>query len=222
MRFLRPSCLVPVLLLAACGYSQNDPYPADERGTNTLYSAFTERPKHLDPARSYSEDESVFTAQVYEAPLQYHYLKRPYTLIPAAAEVVPHPRYFDAAGKALPDDAPAERIARSVYEIRIRPGIRYQPHPAFALDPAGQAVYQTFDRQALVGIETLADFAHSGTRELVADDYIYQIKRLAHPRVDQSDLFVDRFALRRRARSRIGRRCGGEAGLLRPFSLEAV
>lgn len=110
MRFLRPSCLVPVLLLAACGYSQNDPYPADERGTNTLYSAFTERPKHLDPARSYSEDESVFTAQVYEAPLQYHYLKRPYTLIPAAAEVVPHPRYFDAAGKALPDDAPAERI----------------------------------------------------------------------------------------------------------------
>ncbi len=183
MRFLRPSCLVPVLLLAACGYSQNDPYPADERGTNTLYSAFTERPKHLDPARSYSEDESVFTAQVYEAPLQYHYLKRPYTLIPAAAEVVPHPRYFDAAGKALPDDAPAERIARSVYEIRIRPGIRYQPHPAFALDPAGQAVYQTFDRQALVGIETLADFAHSGTRELVADDYIYQIKRLAHPRL---------------------------------------
>ena len=54
MRFLRPSCLVPVLLLAACGYSQNDPYPADERGTNTLYSAFTERPKHLDPVRSYS------------------------------------------------------------------------------------------------------------------------------------------------------------------------
>ncbi len=140
MRFLRPSCLVPVLLLAACGYSQNDPYPADERGTNTLYSAFTERPKHLDPARSYSEDESVFTAQIYEAPLQYHYLKRPYTLIPAAAEVVPHPRYFDAAGKALPDDAPAERIARSVYEIRIRPGIRYQPHPAFALAPAGQPV----------------------------------------------------------------------------------
>ena len=183
MRFLRPSCLVPVLLLAACGYSQNDPYPADERGTNTLYSAFTERPKHLDPARSYSEDESVFTAQVYEAPLQYHYLKRPYTLIPAAAEVVPHPRYFDAAGKALPDDAPAERIARSVYEIRIRPGIRYQPHPAFALAPAGQPVYQSLNRQALAGIDTLADFAHSGTRELVADDYIYQIKRLAHPRL---------------------------------------
>ena len=121
MRFLRPSCLIPVLLLTACGYPQNDPYPAGERGTNTLYSAFTERPKHLDPARSYSEDESVFTAQIYEAPLQYHYLKRPYALIPAAAEAVPHPYYLDAAGERLPDSAPAETIAHSVYEVRIRP-----------------------------------------------------------------------------------------------------
>ena len=112
------------LLLAACGGQQNDPYPADERGSNSLYSAVTGRPKHLDPARSYSEDESIFTAQIYEAPLQYHYLKRPYSLIPAAAEAVPHPRYFDTGGEVLPDDAPADAIARSVYEIRIRPGIR--------------------------------------------------------------------------------------------------
>ena len=138
MRFLRPSCLIPVLLLTACGYPQNDPYLAGERGTSTLYSAFTERPKHLDPARSYSEDESVFTAQIYEAPLQYHSLKRPYALIPAAAEAVPHPYYLDAAGERLPDSAPAETIAHSVYEVRIRPGIRYQPHPAFALDAAGR------------------------------------------------------------------------------------
>ena len=183
MQVFRLVCLMMFLLLAACGHQQNDPYPASERGRNTLYTAFTERPKHLDPAQSYSEDESVFTAQIYEAPLQYHYLKRPYTLIPAAAEAVPHPRYLDATGAALPDDAPADAIAQSVYEIRIRSGIRYQPHPAFAVDASGQTVYAMLDRDQLKGIDKLADFAQKGTRELIADDYIYQIKRLAHPRL---------------------------------------
>ena len=181
---MRAFCLVLsglILLLAACGHQQNDPYPASERGKNILYSAFTERPKHLDPAQSYSEDESIFTAQIYEAPLQYHYLKRPYALIPATATVVPHPHYLDAAGRTLPDDAPAEAIVRSVYEIRIQPGIRYQPHPAFAVDAAGRPVYADLDPGRLRGIEKVADFAQTGTRELIADDYIYQIKRLAHP-----------------------------------------
>ena len=172
-----------VLLLAACGSELNDPYPASERGQNILYSAFTERPKHLDPAQSYTEDESTFTGQIYEPPLQYHYLKRPYTLIPGTAEAVPEPRFYDAQGQLLPPDAPSSDIATSVYEIRIRPGIRYQPHPAFALDAAGQPLYAELNAQTLRGIERLADFAQTGSRELSADDYIYQIKRLAHPRL---------------------------------------
>ncbi len=171
------------VLLAACSSEQNDPYPARERGQNILYSAFTDRPKHLDPVQSYSEDEHTFTAQIYEPPLQYHYLKRPYTLIPATAEAVPVARYYDASGREMPGDAEAGAIAYSVYEIRLRPGIRYQPHPAFALDAAGQPVYADLDRNRLRGIDRIADFTHSGTRELVADDYIYEIKRLAHPRV---------------------------------------
>jgi ABC-type transport system substrate-binding protein len=140
--------LILPFLFAACGHQQNDPYPASERGQSILYSAFTERPKHLDPAQSYSEDEVVFTAQIYEPPLQYHYLERPYTLIPATAKSVPHPRYLDAEGKTLADDAPAEAIAQSVYEISIRPGIRYQPHPAFAVDEAGKPVYATSTRSS--------------------------------------------------------------------------
>ena len=172
-----------VLLLAACGSELNDPYPASERGQNILYSAFTERPKHLDPAQSYTEDESTFTGQIYEPPLQYHYLKRPYTLIPGTAEAVPEPRFYDAQGQLLPPDAPSSAIATSVYELRIRPGIRYQPHPAFALDAAGQPLYAGLNAQTLRGIERLADFAQTGSRELSADDYIYQIKRLAHPRL---------------------------------------
>ncbi|WP_374690590.1 ABC transporter substrate-binding protein [Accumulibacter sp.] len=174
---------IVALLLCACGSEQNDPYPRAERGRNILYAAFTERPKHLDPVQSYTEDEITFTAQIYEPPLQYHYLKRPYTLIPLTSEAVPVPRYFDASGRELPADAPAAAIAVSVYEIRIRPGIRYQPHPAFALDAAGEPLYRASDREQLRGIDRLDDFAHSGSRELTADDYIYEIKRLAHPRL---------------------------------------
>ena len=175
--------VLSLLFLAACGAEQNDPYPAAERGKNILYSAFTERPRHLDPARSYTEDEAVFTAQIYEPPLQYHYLKRPYTLIPGTVEAVPEPEYYDAAGQRLPADAPAEVSHRSIYELRLRPGIHYQPHPAFAVDADGTPVYTDLDAAKLAGIETLTDFARTGTRELVADDYIYEIKRLAHPRL---------------------------------------
>jgi oligopeptide transport system substrate-binding protein len=183
-RFLRRFFIpLAALLLGACGEVWNDPYPHAERGQNILYSAFTERPKHLDPVQSYTEDEITFTAQVYEPPLQYHYLKRPYTLVPLTTESVPVARYVDAAGKTLPADAPIEKIAESIYEIRLKPGIRYQPHPAFALDVAGKHVYADLDREKLKGIERIADFKETGTRELLAEDYIYEIKRLAHPRL---------------------------------------
>ncbi|MCL2830604.1 MAG: ABC transporter substrate-binding protein [Betaproteobacteria bacterium] len=183
MRILR---LVPIIaILAACGSGNesvwNDPYPDAESGSNILYSAFTDRPKHLDPVQSYTEDESVFTANIYEPPLQYHYLKRPYTLISSTVEEVPEPRYFDAGGNPLPADAPAGQIAESVYEFHVRSGIFYAPHPAFARMPDGSPRYAALDREQLKAIERVSDFPETGTRELVADDYIYQIKRLAHP-----------------------------------------
>jgi len=175
-------CLL-LLLLNACGSAWNDPYPAADRGRNILYSAFTERPKHLDPVQSYSEDEITFTAQVYEPPLQYHYLKRPYALVAATAEAVPQPRYLDAQGRMLPANADPARIAYTDYVVAIRPGIRYQPHPAFARGPDGAPAYHALDRGKLAGINTLADFSARDSRELVSDDYVYGIKRLAHPRL---------------------------------------
>jgi len=180
-------CLLTLALLfssAACtGSPWNNPYPTADEGRNILYSSFEERPKHLDPARSYSSNEAVFTGQIYEPPLQYHYLARPYALIPLTATEVPRPVYLDARRRRLPDTAPAQDIAYSVYEIRIRPGIRYQPHPAFAADAAGRLVYHALTPKDLDRVSALSDFPLTGTRELVADDYVYQIKRLAHPRL---------------------------------------
>ena len=180
---LRTGLGVGLSLMAGCSDSWNNPYPGSDARANVLHSAFSERPKHLDPARSYSEPETAFTGPIYEPPLQYHFLKRPYTLIPLSAEAVPEPRYFDVAGKVLPEDAPTARIAETVYEIRIRPGIRYQPHPAFARDAAGKYRYHAINASAVAGKTQIRDFAHTGTRELVAADYVYQIKRLAHPKL---------------------------------------
>ncbi|NMG15393.1 ABC transporter substrate-binding protein [Aromatoleum bremense] len=175
--------LLSCVLLAACGQVWNDPYPVAERDQNVMYTAFTDRPKHLDPVQSYSEDEAAFLYQIYEPPLQYHYLERPYTLIPGSAAQLPVVRRYDARGRELPADAPAGRVDRSEYEIRIAPGILYQPHPAFAKADDGSPRYLELDPDELEGVRDLGDFPETGTRELEAGDFVHQIKRLAHPRL---------------------------------------
>ncbi|MEK7792462.1 MAG: ABC transporter substrate-binding protein, partial [Pseudomonadota bacterium] len=172
-----------VLLLSACSmHDWNNPY--SEIGTgNTLYNVFIERPKHLDPVQSYSSNEIQFTAQIYQPPLQYHYLKRPFTLIPSTADKMPVVKYFDGKGNQLTDNAPATEIAYSIYEISIKPGILFQPHPAFAINERGEWQYHDLDTEIASSVFTLSDFVYTGTRELTARDYVYQIKRLAHPRL---------------------------------------
>jgi oligopeptide transport system substrate-binding protein len=170
-------------VLSACSQPINSPYPASNSDKTVLYSAFEERPKHLDPARSYSENEYVYLGNIYEPPLQYHYLKRPYQLEPQTAAAMPTVRYFDAAGRGLPADAEPGKIAVSEYEIRIKPGTRYQPHPCFAKDKEGKPRYVPIDQKELAGTDTFQDFTETGSRELTAEDYVYQIRRLAHPRV---------------------------------------
>ncbi|NNM68845.1 MAG: ABC transporter substrate-binding protein [Gallionella sp.] len=160
-----------LMLLAACD-GWNDPYPGDANNQSVLYTAFTGRPKHLDPAQAYSENEYEFLAQIYAPPLQYHYLKRPYQLVPLAASAMPVVRFLDKQHHALPDNAATDRIAFSVYEIHLRDDLRYQPHPAFS----GVT-------QDLLGVHSLSDFSHTGTRRVTAADYVYQIKRLAHPQL---------------------------------------
>ena len=91
------------------------------------------------------------------------------------------PVYRDAAGKVLPADAPEAEIDQAEYLIRIKPGGRYQPHPAFARDAAGAYRYHHLTAPDLAGVNTLADFPETGTRDLTAEDYVYQIKRLAAP-----------------------------------------
>jgi len=176
--------LIAVAFVAGCGGAPwNDPYPARDAGANILYSSFSERPKHLDPVQSYSANEYAFIANIYQPPLQYHYLKRPYELVAFAAAEVPRPRLYDAGGRRLPEAADAKEVAYSDYVIRIRPGILYQPHPALAKDAQGRYAYHDLKAGDLDGVHAIGDFGLRGTRELVAADYVHQVKRLAHPRL---------------------------------------
>lgn len=145
-----------------------------------------ESPKTLDPAKAYSINEHVFVAQIVEPPLQYHYLKRPYTLIPLTASAMPTQEYLDKQEKKLSQDTAKEKVAYTLYTLNIKPNIYYQPHPAFAKNAVGQFYYHNLDADWLNihNIHSLADFPHKGTRELTAEDYAYQIKRLADPKVE--------------------------------------
>lgn len=181
-------------LLAACGV-RNQPHPPAEVNGNVLFTSFQEQPKYLDPVSSYANNETPWTYQIFEPLLQYHYLKRPFQLEGRTVVEVPQPVYFDAAGRVLPDDAPAAQVARAVYTFRLKPGIRFQPHPAFARDAAGNYLYHDLPLEEIVRRNTPADFSLAGaatdTRELTADDYVYQIRRLASPYVPTPSRIFD-------------------------------
>ncbi len=165
------------LFLSSCELSQlNNPYSETENDSSVLYSSFSERPKHLDPAVSYSANENVFIGQIYEPPYQYHYLKRPYQLEPLTAVRMPLIEYYNVKGDKL-DEPATDEIAYTEYTIEIKPGIQYQPHPAF-IQNNRQLLPEQIDE-----INVLDDFSQQGTRELIAADYVYQIKRLAHPKI---------------------------------------
>lgn len=183
-RALLSAIMILSSLLAGCeDRVWNNPYPFDDPRANTLYFAFTEHPKHLDPAQSYTDVEWRFICQIYEPPLQYNYLKRPYVLEPLTAESMPEIRYFDADDKPLNENADAAIVAYSEYWIRLKPGIYYQPHPAFAKDAEGKSRYLNLTPEDARRYRVLTDFKETGTKELVAEDYVYQIKRLAEPRL---------------------------------------
>ncbi len=226
--------LLFVWLFTGCSDSEwNNPYPASESRQEILYSSFSERPKHLDPVRAYSSNEYEFIAQIYEPLLQYHFLKRPYQLVPLAAASVPVARYYDAKGNLLPEEIDSSEIDISEYDITIKKEMRYQPHPALARDSNGQYIYHSLGQLQIAALNTLTDFPMTGTREVTAEDFVYQIKRLAFPRLNSpiagimGDYIIGFSEFGRELNDLYGRRqseSGGDSGFfdLRPYSIAGV
>ncbi|HYP34030.1 MAG TPA: peptide ABC transporter substrate-binding protein, partial [Burkholderiaceae bacterium] len=123
-RWCGAAWLVASVLLASLAGCDNSPWEAGAAGQNTIFSAMQEgSPRHMDSVASYWSNDTTFTYQIYEPPYGYHYLKRPYTLIGKSAEDVAKPVYLDKDGKVLPEDAPSDQVAESVYDVHIKHGI---------------------------------------------------------------------------------------------------
>jgi ABC-type transport system substrate-binding protein len=182
---VRAAALIALVMLAAgLTACDNSPLPRGAAESNTLFTAMIEStPRHLDPVASYWSNDTPTTYQVYEPLYGYHYLKRPFELMPKTAAEVVKPRYLDQDGQPLPDDTPGESVAESVYDIPIKPGILFQPHPAFAQDGQGRYRYHAMQPGELGERRTPQDFEHRGTREMVAEDFVYTLKRHATTRI---------------------------------------
>jgi len=155
------------LLPAACN---NSPYPEEDEGKNILYATFSSEPQHMDPARSYSSGDYSIIRNVLEPPFEYHYLKRPYEMIPCTAREVPEPerREVTFRGRTYKEAV--------VYTIRIRPGLRYQDHPCFV------ERNRRLTEKDMRGVDDVWDIQPHATREVKAADFVHQIRRLADPR----------------------------------------
>lgn len=183
-RWSRVAGMAASLLAVALTGCNNNPWESGAASENTLYSAMIESsPRHLDPTASYWTPDTTFTYQIYEPPYGYHYLKRPFELIGKSAEAVAKPRFYDKDGQPLPDDAPSAAVAESVYDVHIKHGILYQPHPCFATDAQGRYLYHAMKPGELGKRYSPLQFEHTGTRELVADDFVYALKRHATTRI---------------------------------------
>jgi ABC-type transport system substrate-binding protein len=127
-------------LLAAC---TNNPYPEADAGLKIVYRALAEPPRTLDPAISYNASEHQITGIVYATLLDYHYLARPYRLIPGLAREVPEAR-------PLPD-------GRVAYRFRLHEGALYQEDPAFALGGTGAGTREVVAGDVAFQLMRIAD-----------------------------------------------------------------
>lgn len=179
MDFFKKTRQVGALVLSMLSFDVaaiwNSPYLDSGAEHSTHYTSFSSVPKHLDPVISYNSNEWTFISQIYEPPLQYHYLKRPYTLEPLTLTKMPDIVYLDKAGNTVSQHG---EVAYSEYLFELRKDIQYQDHPAFYKE--GNAFkYHQLTKEELTSISRIGDFTNSASRHLVSQDYVYAIKRMA-------------------------------------------
>ncbi|HIQ26973.1 MAG TPA: peptide ABC transporter substrate-binding protein [Sulfurovum sp.] len=155
----------------------NNPHDSQKVKTDTLFSSFSLPPKKLDPVISYSMNEWAIIGQIYEPPLQYNYLKRPYALEPLTLTTLPTIRYLDKDNNEVAEDS--DNVVYSEYILEVRKDVKYQNHPSFVKNNTGELIYGALDKESLEEIETPYDFSQTATRHLHAEDYAYAIKRMA-------------------------------------------
>ncbi|MGE3496288.1 MAG: ABC transporter substrate-binding protein [Candidatus Binatia bacterium] len=135
--------LASALLALVAEGCTNDPYPHEDNQAKILYLAFASPPKTLDPQVSYTTTDHAITGAVFDTLLEYHYVERPYRLIPALAEAVPE--HQQRAG------------GRVAYRFRLRPDVLYQSDVCFALGGAGRTTRAVEAADAALALARIGD-----------------------------------------------------------------
>jgi len=129
-----------LLALAGC---TNNPYPDADDHRKVLYSSFVEAPRTLDPAVAYTTAEHIVTANVFDTLLEYHYLRRPFELIPGLATGIP--------------EAVTKADGSQSYRFKLRDGVMYHPDPCFTLNGQGQRARKTVAADVAFQLTRLVD-----------------------------------------------------------------
>jgi ABC-type transport system substrate-binding protein len=132
--------IVAAALLGACS---NNPYPDEDSNRKIVYTVYVEAPKTLDPAVAYTTGAHAVTGSVYDTLLEYHYLKRPYELIPGLATRVPEPERRSSG--------------RVSYRFELRRGLLYQDDPCFALAGEGLLTREIVAEDVAFELTRIAD-----------------------------------------------------------------
>ncbi|MBT8348280.1 MAG: peptide ABC transporter substrate-binding protein, partial [Sulfurovum sp.] len=176
-RFFAKMFILLCLNISTYASVWNNPHHSKKIETDTLFSSFSTPLKRLDPVQSYSAIEWAVISQIYEPPLQYNYLKRPYELEPLTLTKMPEIRYLDKNDHGVDEDS--KDLMYSEYRLELREDIQYQNHPALVKNEDGTLLYGQLSEDALKKIDSIDDFKEMGTRRLLAADYEYAIKRMA-------------------------------------------
>lgn len=137
----------------------NSPYRDIQSGQTTSYQYLFTNPDNFDPIRSFEQERIYIVSQIYEPLYTIGYKTHPPKLTPLAATSLPKLRFYDSRWREISLDQDIKPSYTS-YVIDIKPQIYYQPHIGFCK------------------ILNLKD-CHLFKRELKAEDFAYQIKRVA-------------------------------------------
>jgi len=122
-KLLAAAVIAAVFALAGCDGSSSGKDPNEMVLNHVLYTKI----KSLDPVSMRSVYSAMVSSQILETLYQYHYLKRPYELIPLLAEEMPQ----------VSDD-------KLTYTIKIKKGVYFQDDPCFKNGKARELKAQDF------------------------------------------------------------------------------
>ena len=141
---MRDARVAAVCLLVCLGVAcSNNPYPDSDDKERVLYLNYQEAPKTLDPAVAYSTVDHMIVGPVFDTLLQYHFLERPYRLIPGLLTEMP---------EVTPRDD-----GRVIFHLKLRDDLLFQDDPCFALGTPGATTRPVVAADVAFQLMRLAD-----------------------------------------------------------------